>query len=412
MAKTILKNCILLDGSKNMRPRPGQSIVLNGGLIEEIHNDREKEEEGSRVIDMGERYVMPGFINGGAYLSEEGGAAKADYVIGSRASSKLHGLFGKSRFRMTLSGNASAELKSGVTGICSLACEGGFDSFIRNWYRSVSFEAPELLVSGQSFAPQGGASGRFSAPVPASADEAAAAAAARAGNCDFIRILADDGEVSADPGQLTTLIREAGKQGLRVSVRATRRESVKQALLAGAGIIEQGCVPDDELTELFLKTGAGLMLSFSPVFAAARICKGAGGAAAEEQLAQLTETGKAALKKEIPLGMASGAGAPYVAHTDFYREIALFCRQLELPMQKALQIAAAGNAALLGVSDRTGILAPGKRADLVVTVGNPLDGAAALRDPAGIISNGRPVSTGRVFRGKREDNAWMALLGC
>ncbi len=56
---------------------------------------------------------------------------------------------------------------------------------------------------------------------------------------------------------------------------------------------------------------------------------------------------------------------------------------------EALRTATVNPAIFLGRENDLGILAPGKRADLLLVDGNPLESLSHLRDPAGVMLAGR-----------------------
>jgi imidazolonepropionase-like amidohydrolase len=62
--------------------------------------------------------------------------------------------------------------------------------------------------------------------------------------------------------------------------------------------------------------------------------------------------------------------------------------RLGLSPFEALQAATVSAAELLGVGDRTGRIAPGYEADLVLVPGNPLQDVLALQDVLMVVSNG------------------------
>ncbi|MGE0353950.1 MAG: amidohydrolase family protein [Gemmatimonadales bacterium] len=69
-------------------------------------------------------------------------------------------------------------------------------------------------------------------------------------------------------------------------------------------------------------------------------------------------------------------------------ELELFVRAGLTPLE-ALRTATTEAAAFLGIDSLVGSIEVGKRADLVVLLGNPLDNIAALRNPAAVILGGR-----------------------
>jgi len=93
--------------------------------------------------------------------------------------------------------------------------------------------------------------------------------------------------------------------------------------------------------------------------------------------------------RELGVRIATGADNYYQA--DSINRIAFEVERLvELghTPYEALRAATVSSAELLGVADRTGRIAEGFEADLVLVPGNPLEDVAALQDVLLVMSNG------------------------
>ena len=93
---------------------------------------------------------------------------------------------------------------------------------------------------------------------------------------------------------------------------------------------------------------------------------------------------KSAIKQSQMLKKLHGSGVQLVAGSDHYAAFTLH-RELEvyaeagIPNADVLKIATIDSARVVGVDDRTGSIAVGKNADLVLLDGNPLDDISAVR---------------------------------
>jgi imidazolonepropionase-like amidohydrolase len=93
--------------------------------------------------------------------------------------------------------------------------------------------------------------------------------------------------------------------------------------------------------------------------------------------------------KQVGLRLIAGsdAGIPEVAHDSLLLEIELLhCSGLS-PME-AIQAATGSAAQALGIDEDRGSIQPGKRADLLVVQGDPLEDLKALRKPLLILKDG------------------------
>jgi len=88
------------------------------------------------------------------------------------------------------------------------------------------------------------------------------------------------------------------------------------------------------------------------------------------------------------------AGVPIVAGTDkalpahsLHRELELYV-QAGLPPMDVIQLATLGSAKVMKMDHEVGSIEPGKRADMILVNGNPLEDFSALRKVTRVISNG------------------------
>jgi imidazolonepropionase-like amidohydrolase len=105
--------------------------------------------------------------------------------------------------------------------------------------------------------------------------------------------------------------------------------------------------------------------------------------------------------KALGIHIATGVDTDYRAASlsRVSHEVLRFTELGFTPLE-ALQSATTVAAELLGVSSRTGRLAPGMEADLIVVEGNPLDDPRALQDALVVVSNGM-VGMNRLPFGRR-----------
>jgi imidazolonepropionase-like amidohydrolase len=99
--------------------------------------------------------------------------------------------------------------------------------------------------------------------------------------------------------------------------------------------------------------------------------------------------------------LAAGADTDYGVEsvTRISHEV-MRLRALGLTSVEALATATSGAAELLGIGARTGRVAEGYEADLIVLEGNPLDDPAWLQDALIVVTNGR-VALNRLPFGRR-----------
>lgn len=185
--------------------------------------------------------------------------------------------------------------------------------------------------------------------------------------------------------ELQVIVREATKLGLKVAAHAHGTEGINTAVRAGVSSIEHGSVLSDESIELMKEHGTYLVpnlyiasLPSPPETPAATVAK-------KDYLRPLVVQ---SLQKAYKAGvkMALGTDSCIFPHGQNGREFAALVAG-GMSELHALKMATIYAADLLGVDDR-GVIAVGKRADLVAVPGNPLDDIRVMEDVRFVMKRG------------------------
>ncbi|GAA3124914.1 metal-dependent hydrolase family protein [Streptosporangium carneum] len=225
----------------------------------------------------------------------------------------------------------------------------------------------------------------------------------RAG-ADWIKVAASGGVMSPrtdprraqfSPEELRVAVTEAAAADLGVMAHAQGGEGIRNAVRAGVRSIEHGIHLDDELIEMMCERGTVLvptLLAPHSVLSAA-----ASGAAFSEQsrrkVAEIVEAHADSFRRAVAAGVtvAMGTDAIGYPHGRNLEELDLM-RAGGMTPYGALHAATGAAAALLGLADDLGTIAPGKRADLVALRGDVTD-LTGLRDRiALVVKDGLPVA--------------------
>jgi imidazolonepropionase-like amidohydrolase len=176
--------------------------------------------------------------------------------------------------------------------------------------------------------------------------------------------------------ELAVLVAEATAAGIFVMAHSQATDGIKASIRAGIRSIEHGIYLDDEAIALMLERGTYLV----PTLMAPRgvVDLAAGGAQvaesslrkAEMVIADHDASVAAAIGAGVTVAMGTDSGV--TPHGQNLRELALLVERGMSPAGALL--AATRNAAeLMGLGDELGTIEPGKRADVVVVDGDPLD---------------------------------------
>ena len=185
--------------------------------------------------------------------------------------------------------------------------------------------------------------------------------------------------------ELDVIVREASKLGLNVVAHAHGTEGINAAVKAGVASIDHGSVLSDESVRLMKKHGTYLVpqayisdIPLPPDTPPATVAKND----------YLTPLANASIRKAYEAGveMALGTDAGVYRHGDNGREFAALVAR-DLPEEHVLKMATIYAADLLGVDDR-GVIAEGRRADLIAVPGNPLEDISVMEDVRFVMKQG------------------------
>lgn len=189
--------------------------------------------------------------------------------------------------------------------------------------------------------------------------------------------------------QLEIVVDEAAKHGLAVQVHAHGDEGARAAVEAGARSIEHGTYLSLPTLQLMKEKGTW----FVPTLITMMEMN-------EEQYdhvlrlrgSHMVPRLEQAIREAHRLGVRFATGADNYYDEQSINRISLEVMhlvRLGLSPFEALQAATVSSAELLGLADRSGRIAPGFEADLILLPGNPLEDVMALQDVLMVISNGR-----------------------
>ena len=177
--------------------------------------------------------------------------------------------------------------------------------------------------------------------------------------------------------ELEVLVEEATAAGIFVMSHAQATDGIKNAIRAGIRSIDHGIYLDDEAIDMMLKRGTWLvptLLAPRGVIAAAE----AGVALTEASIRKAhevidvhTESFRRAVEAGVKVAM--GTDCPVSPHGTNLGELELMTKLSDMTPVDALLATTRNGAELMGLQNELGTLEPGKRADVVVVDGDPLE---------------------------------------
>lgn len=389
-------------------PRGPTSIVVENGRIVALLDGRQAGPAGAKVIDLGDRFVLPGLIDCHVHLDSDAGGQAA--LVEDLTSSPGHGA-------LRAQWNGIKTLRAGFTTVRNLGDRTGATLALRDAIEAGWVQGPRIVDAGRSISVT---SGHMDGTLSLREDLHAAISQDNlcdgADSCreavrrqvrrgvDVIKIATTGGvnsRIGAGLGQQMFLdearavVETAHLHGKKVAVHAHGTDGINVALAAGADSIEHGTMPNDETLKLFRQGGAFYVPTLSTVNGyRERLALDPNAyppAVLEKVKWRLEVTGKA-LERAVPAGVkiAFGTDAGVSKHGRNADEFELMVAHGMTPATAI--VAATTNAAeLLGLKDQVGALRPGMAADLIAVSGDPLTDVRALKAVRFVMKGGKPV---------------------
>ena len=399
-----LINGVLLDGTRDMTPQTGKIVCVEGGQITAVTDGSAP--AGYEPVDLAGRYVLPGLINLHVHLPASGKPKKKP--SDPKKLVKLitsNGLMRRVGVKLCES-YARTELLSGVTTIRTVGGVADFDTIIRDRAAAGEILSPRVVASNMAVSVPGGHMAGSLAYEARTPEEAAAyVERIAAEKPDLIKLMITggvmDAEVVGEPGVLRmepALVKAACDRahglGMKVAAHVESPEGVRVALENGVDSIEHGAKPDEEILRLLKEHGAFQVATLSPAIPYALFDRSVSHATYEQQengkvvLEGVIAMARACLENDIPVGLGTDTGCPYVTHYDMWRELCYFVKYCGVTPAFALHSATLLNARLAGIDSVTGSVEAGKAADLIVCDRDPLADLSALRSLHMVIKDG------------------------
>ena len=210
--------------------------------------------------------------------------------------------------------------------------------------------------------------------------------------CATAGVLSLEGPVGAQQyseEELTAMVEEAARHGVKVAAHAHGSDGIKAAVRAGVASIEHGSQLDDEAIALMKARGTWLVPTS---YLVDRINLAVLPPLVRQKAETILPIARQSLRKAIAGGVKIGFGtdAGVYPHGENAREFAVYVKA-GMTTIDALRSATISAAAVLGVSDR-GVIEAGKLADLVAVPGDPLRDITATERVSWVMLGGQVVA--------------------
>ncbi|MCW5581202.1 MAG: amidohydrolase family protein [Luteimonas sp.] len=404
-AEPVALHCERLFDARSGTVLGEHTIVVEDGRIRSVLPGRAKLPDDTRPIVLAGRTCLPGWTDLHVHLGSQ--SSPASYSEGFRLDPVDYA------YRSV--GYARKTLLAGFTSVRDLG--GEVSPHLRDAVNQGLVDGPRIFAAGKSIATTGGhadptngynsmLSHLLGPPGPTqgvinSVEDARQAVRQRyKDGSDVIKITATGGVLSyaksGDAPQFTVdeikaVVDTARDYGYRVAAHAHGTEGMKRAVLAGVTSIEHGTQMTDEVARLMKQHGTW----YVPTIYAGRFVADKAKVdgyfpevvrpKAARIGAQIQDTAGRAYRSGVKIAFGTDQGVG--PHGDNAREF-IYMVEAGIPASYALQAATIHAAEVLGVDDQ-GVIAEGKRADIIALPGDPVADIHAVMNVDFVMKDGK-----------------------
>lgn len=371
-------------------PRGPSTIVVRDGKVTEIRDGFVAPEGGAELIDLKDRFVMPGLIDMHVHLWGIGGDPLRDRLTALNrddADDMMHAV-----------ANARVTLEAGFTTVRDLGGSARGMRALREGVDRGDIAGPTIVNAGNSISVSGGHADGTNGVAEVFAD---AIHKRQINTCDgpedctravrqqialgaqVIKYMSTGGVLSNVSGglgramtdaEMKAIIDTAHGLGRKVATHSHAAAGTKAAVAAGVDTVDHGSFLDDEAIALMKKNGTWLVPTMmAPAAALEQARKGLLPPAVIPKAEEAAAAAFASHSKAYAAGVkvAFGTDSGVSRHGDNAQEFAMMVRAGMSPAM-ALKTATLNAAEALGRANSIGSIAPGKQADIIAVAGNPL----------------------------------------
>ncbi len=373
-----------------------QKLLIEDGHIRAV-GPRLEAPAGAQVIDLSNRYVLPGLIDVHTHLclsvKTQGGHGLNDLLKSLLSSTLL-----ETNARRALMGvvNAREMLAAGFTTVRDVGNAGNYaDTDLRRSIEEGWIAGPTIINAGRIIAPLGGQYHHLTPERPTLGEPEYLYAdtpeemrrAVRTNvlyGAKVIKIVVDDQPYLYSVEDVRTLVSEAARAGMKVAAHCATDAGARIAAEGGVASVEHAYDATTETLELMKKKGVFLVGTDFTRTAAHEM-------GMDDYHPRVVARLRRARAVGVPIAFGTDVVFPMAGETRGTLSIAFVESYQEAGFSPPaiLRMMTVDAARLLGVEKERGNLQPGAAADLVATEANPLEDASALRHVAFVMKGGQ-----------------------
>ncbi|MCY3542429.1 MAG: amidohydrolase family protein [Chloroflexi bacterium] len=397
---TILKAARLIDTARETVQEQA-AILLEDDIVRQVgtaETVRAPDDAPVREIDYGDATILPGLVDSHVHLNGIGDGRAGDDLA----------LLPDEVLTVQAAENARKHLYSGVTTLRDCGAKHRTTFLLRQAVELGIVPAPRLILAGRPIAIIGGHLGYFGTTATGVDECRAAVRQLIKEGADFIKVTATGGSTrtsdplrpSFDVSELLAICTEAHRFGMHSAAHCTSSQGMVNSLDAGIDTILHAVhkEPDGadtyhpEISERIVEQGVFVNPTLGQAVARIRMLEDMPSLTSEQQ-AELDAARQSsdarmdhfARMRDAGVVMAAGSDSAWAHYPmgDYQTDIEAHA-MAGMSNMEAIVSATRDAARSCCIDAQVGTLEPGKQADALVVVGNPLDDLSALRDVADV----------------------------
>ena len=369
-----------------------QGVMIEGGYIKEVDaftTIRKKRSKALKIVDLSRATLLPGLIDCHSHLFSAMDGKDDTTAQMTEAE------------RMKVGAKHAREyLDSGVTTVRDLGFGGGLDTLLRDRIRGGLILGPDIFAASRRLTPPG-EGGMTDASRPEVIRNIVEVSGGRENalritrevlqtGADVIKVVVNVGPRLLLVEELSAIVEEAHRAGLKVAAHSTSAAAIKIAVDAGVDSVEHGNEVSAEMLGEMVKRGIFLTpnsfteQSLRHIFAAELRRHPADQPGFEtfikDNQQQSLRRMQLAMQAKVKIVAGSDMVFIYPGKTRGQASIVNLeaLRSQELPAVDVIRAATVNAAELLGLSTKVGVIEAGKLADIIAVDGDPLTDITVL----------------------------------
>lgn len=384
-------------------PIPDAAVLVEGGRITAVGSaTRVPVPAGAEVVDHSDATAMPGLIDAHVHLMYRSGESIFDHAQA----------FDDHDLLVRAAHHARLLLQAGVTTVRDCGSRGTFLRALRDGINAGSLPGPRLLVCGPPITTSAGHLWVCGGEADTADDARRAVRRLVKEGVDFIKVMATGGRMT--PGtnvgraqysaeELRAIVEDAHRLGRPVAAHCLGTEGITAAVEAGVDTIEHGnwldetgdgVAFDEAVARRMAEHGIYRNMATQPDRELAGLSPDAPLTTPQQRRLEVAQERWRWFREGIALGVPSFFSTDAIfgqwgdACTDLPWLTVLVGERSGIDPLDALRMVTAIPAQALGLASEAGTIAPGRRADLLVLRGDPLDSLRSLLDVEAVYKDG------------------------